>query len=218
VRIAKTSDRPLLNLEIFKNPIFTYSFFAYVILQFCNIGINFELPNYAQIVVGATSLAGGMMLLPGSLITAFLQPWFGHLLDEHGAKLPIMLGSSLFLLAGLGFTVMGQRLTVVTIALLYIVFSIGRSMAFSNTMTNGLKEVTMEQRADANAIYNTGQQFAGSLGTSILAALMSSVKGGNFSYAHATAIGSQLAFGLIAVLGILNFGFYFIVFKYQKRD
>lgn len=216
VRVAKRSDKELLKLEIFKNPIFTYSFFAYVILQFCNIGINFELPNYAQIVVGATSLAGGMMLLPGSLITAFLQPWFGHLLDEHGAKLPIMLGSSLFLIAGLGFTVMGQRLSVVTIALLYIVFSIGRSMAFSNTMTNGLKEVDMTQRADANAIYNTGQQFAGSLGTTILAALMSSVKTG--SYAHATAVGSQLAFGLIALLGVVNFGFYFVVFRHQKQD
>lgn len=218
VQVAKHSDKQLLKLEIFRNPIFTYSFFAYVILQFCNIGINFELPNYAQIVVGATSLAGGLMLLPGSLITAFLQPWFGHLLDEHGAKLPIMLGSSLFLIAALGFTLMGQRLTVVTIAGLYIVFSIGRSMAFSNTMTNGLKEVDITQRADANAIYNTGQQFAGSLGTTILAALMSSVKGGNLSYAHSTALGSQLAFGLIAILGVLNFGFYFVVFKHQKQD
>ncbi|MDT7013529.1 MFS transporter [Levilactobacillus namurensis] len=218
VQVAKHSDKQLLKLEIFRNPIFTYSFFAYVILQFCNIGINFELPNYAQIVVGATSLAGGLMLLPGSLITAFLQPWFGHLLDEHGAKLPIMLGSSLFLIAALGFTLMGQRLTVVTIAGLYIVFSIGRSMAFSNTMTNGLKEVDITQRADANAIYNTGQQFAGSLGTTILAALMSSVKGGNLSYAHSTALGRQLAFGLIAILGILNFGFYFVVFKHQKQD
>ncbi|HJE46000.1 MFS transporter [Levilactobacillus namurensis] len=218
VQVAKHSDKQLLKLEIFRNPIFTYSFFAYVILQFCNIGINFELPNYAQIVVGATSLAGGLMLLPGSLITAFLQPWFGHLLDEHGAKLPIMLGSSLFLIAALGFTLMGQRLTVMTIAGLYIVFSIGRSMAFSNTMTNGLKEVDITQRADANAIYNTGQQFAGSLGTTILAALMSSVKGGNLSYAHSTALGSQLAFGLIAILGVLNFGFYFVVFKHQKQD
>lgn len=218
VQVAKHSDKQLLKLEIFRNPIFTYSFFAYVILQFCNIGINFALPNYAQIVVGATSLIGGLMLLPGSLITAFLQPWFGHLLDEHGAKLPIMLGSSLFLLAALGFTLWGQRLTVIMIAGLYIVFSIGRSMAFSNTMTNGLKEVDLSQRADANAIYNTGQQFAGSLGTTILAALMSSVKGGGLSYAAATARGSQLAFGLIALLGIINFGFYFVVFKHQKQD
>ena len=218
VRVAKTSDRPLLKLEIFRNPIFTYSFFAYVILQFCNIGINFALPNYVQIVVGASSLAGGLMLLPGSLITAILQPWFGHLLDEHGAKLPILLGSSLFLVAALGFTVLGQHLSVVIVAVLYIVYSIGRSMAFSNTMTNGLKEVTIEQRADANAIYNTGQQFAGSLGTTILAALMSSVKGGGLSYAHATALGSQLAFGLILVLSIVNFGFYAIVFRYQKKD
>lgn len=217
VRVAKNSDRPLLKLEIFRNPIFTYSFFAYVILQFCNIGINFELPNYAQIVVGASSLAGGLMLLPGSLITAILQPWFGHLLDEHGAKLPILLGSSLFFLAALGFTLMGQRLSVVMIAIFYIVYSIGRSMAFSNTMTNGLKEVTMEQRADANAIYNTGQQFAGSLGTTILAALMSSVKGGSLSYAHATALGSQMAFGLILILSILNFGLYAIVFRHQKN-
>jgi hypothetical protein len=74
VQVAKHSDKQLLKLEIFRNPIFTYSFFAYVILQFCNIGINFALPNYAQIVVGATSLIGGLMLLPGSLIRPSCNP------------------------------------------------------------------------------------------------------------------------------------------------
>jgi len=216
--LAKHSSRQLLKLEIFKNPVFTYSFFAYFTLQFCNIGINFALPNYAQIVVGATSLIGGLMLLPGSLVTAILQPWFGHLLDEHGARLPILMGSTLFTIAALVFMAFGQHLSVVLIAIMYVVFSVGRSMAFSNTLTNGLKEVDMSQRADANAIYNTGQQFAGSIGTTILAALMSSVKVSGMSYAHETAIGSQLAFGLIFVLSIVNFGFYFIVFRYQKND
>ncbi|WP_125765329.1 MFS transporter [Levilactobacillus mulengensis] len=216
--LAKHSSRQLLKLEIFKNPVFTYSFFAYFTLQFCNIGINFALPNYAQIVVGATSLIGGLMLLPGSLVTAILQPWFGHLLDEHGARLPILMGSTLFTIAALVFVAFGQHLSVVLIAIMYVVFSVGRSMAFSNTLTNGLKEVDMSQRADANAIYNTGQQFAGSIGTTILAALMSSVKVSGMSYAHETAIGSQLAFGLIFVLSIVNFGFYFIVFRYQKND
>lgn len=218
VWLAKHSEQQLLKLEIFKNPVFTFSFFAYFFLQFCNIGLNFALPNYAQIVVGATSLVGGMMLLPGSLITAILQPWFGHLLDEYGARLPILLGSSLFLFSALIFMIFGQHLSVLLIAIMYVIFSIGRSMAFSNTLTNGLKEVDLSQRADANAIYNTGQQFAGSVGTTILAALMSSVKTPGMSYAHETAVGSQLAFGLIFLLGIINFGFYFIVFRHQKND
>ncbi|MCS8604171.1 MFS transporter [Lactiplantibacillus pentosus] len=218
LRLSKHSATPLLNLAIFKNPVFAFSFFAYVILQFCNIGINFALPNYAQIVVGAGSLIGGLMLLPGSLITAICQPWFGHLLDAHGARLPILMGNGLFVLAALGFTVLGQHLSIIVILMLYIVFSIGRSMAFSNTMTNGLKEVTMAERADANAIYNTGQQFAGSLGTTILAALMSSVKSGQLSAARETAMGSQLAFGLVLVLGLINFVLYRFVFKYQVTD
>lgn len=218
IHLSKHSKHQLLKLEIFKNPVFTFSFLAYVSLQFCNIGINFALPNYAQIVVAASSLAGGMMLLPGSLVTALLQPWFGHLLDAHGARLPIILGSSLFTLAAVFFTVLGQHLSVLIIAILYVLFSIGRSMAFSNTLTNGLKEVALTQRADANAIYNTGQQFAGSLGTTILAALMSSVKTPGLSNAQQTARGSQLAFGLILVLSILNFGLYMIVFKHQKTD
>ncbi|MFB9769600.1 MFS transporter [Lactiplantibacillus modestisalitolerans] len=216
VRVARHSQRQLLKLEIFRNPIFTYSFFAYILLQFCNIGINFALPNYAQLAIGASSLVGGLILLPGSLVTAILQPWFGHLLDKYGARLPILLGSSLFLAAALAFTVMGRSLTVVLIAIFYVVFSIGRSMAFSNTMTNGLKEVALDQRADANAIYNTGQQFAGSLGTTVLAVLMSSVKADNLTQAVATARGSQLAFGLIALIGIINFGFYYVVFKNQR--
>lgn len=159
-----------------------------------------------------------MMLLPGSLLTATLQPWFGHLLDKYGAKLPILLGSSLFSLAIIGLTILGRTLTVPVIIGLYIIYSIGRSMAYGNTLTNTFKAVSAEQQTDANAIFNTGQQFAGSLGTSIAAVLMSAVKGNGLAISTATAAGTQLAFGLIVILSLVNFDLYATVFKHQSSQ
>lgn len=43
----------------------------------------------------------------------------------------------------------------------------GTGIAFGNIMTNGQKQVTLEERADANAFFNTLQQFAGAVGTTI---------------------------------------------------
>ncbi|WP_099973984.1 MFS transporter [Lactobacillus terrae] len=211
--VSQRSDNQLINIKVFKNPMFKYSFLAYVILQFCNLATNFSLPNYAQIIVGASSLIGGLVLLPGSLLTAISQPWFGHLLDRYGAKIPIISGSILVTISAIGFTVFGLNLTVAMIIIFYTVFSFGRSMAFGNSLTYGLKSVPRELTPDANAIFNTGQQFAGSLGTTVMAAFMSSDKAAGVSYATATAVGSHRGFVFILILSLINFVLYYQAFK-----
>ena len=49
----------------------------------------------------------------------------------------------------------------------------GHRMSFSNTMAEALKVETGKLRADATAVCQTSQQLAGSVGTTILASIMS---------------------------------------------
>ena len=42
-----------------------------------------------------------------------------------------------------------------------MIFMTGLGVVFGNVMTNGQKQLSLDQRADANAIFNTLQQFAG---------------------------------------------------------
>ncbi|GAY72334.1 permease of the major facilitator superfamily [Lentilactobacillus kosonis] len=210
---SKHSMKALFNLGIFKDTIFTLSFFPYIFLQMSNIGINFLLPNYAQLVNHSSSLIGGLILLPGSIFNGFGQPFYGYLLDHFGGKLPLYLGNSLVAISMLAMLILGVQMTIPIIVMLYLIFSIGRSMAYGNTMTYGLKVMNQQLRNDANAIYNTGQQLAGSVGTTIMAALMTGVHiTGNTSVQN-IGLGSQLAFGLVLGLTMINFVVYFKLFK-----
>jgi EmrB/QacA subfamily drug resistance transporter len=201
-RQSQHATRALFDLAVFKNKAFLFSFFPYIMLQFANVGINFLIPNYVQDVFGATSLIGGLVLLPGSLFNGFGQPVYGWMLDRFGGKLPLYLGDGLFTIALAGLAIAGSSMGVIGVTTAYMIFAIGRSMAFGNSVAYGLKHMPKNLQNDANALYNTGQQVTGALGTTVLALLMGSVHRSDYSHAQNVAAGSTIAFVLLVIFGI----------------
>lgn len=49
------------------------------------------------------------------------------------------------------FSVFGRQLSNTWLMIFYIISMAGTGIAFGNIMTNGQKQVTLEERADANA-------------------------------------------------------------------
>ena len=220
IRISKTTTKMLLNINVFKSKTFVSSLIAYFFLQFANIGMSFVLPTYVQIVNHQSALIGGLILLPGSFIASAATPLFGKMLDDKGAKLPILLGNSIFTAGLIGFVFGGKILPIGLIIIFYLIFTFGRSMVLGNTMTFGLTGVSNELRADANASFTTAQQFAGSIGTTILASIISISQnsGQSLPQYQLTAIGSRYAFATLLVLALINFGLYHQVFKKNECD
>lgn len=217
VKYEAKIDSPLINLSVFSNKAFNYGLMAYFLLQFINIGISFVLPNYIQIVDKQTSLVSGLALLPGSIASALLNPVFGMLYDRFGGKLPLFGGATLMLIGTACFSVLGLKLTVVMIVIYYTFVSFGHKMAFSNTMAEMLKRQSNSLKSDATAVGQTAQQLAGSLGTAILAAIISIHQAGANNYQLATAKGSQMAFIMTAILVVIIIFCYFKLFNYKKE-
>lgn len=193
----------LFSLKVFRNAAFLFSFLPYVLLQFSNNGINFLLPNYVQTVFGASSLIGGLILLPGSLFNSFGQPVYGWMLDHFGGKLPLYLGTILFTVGLIILALMGPALGAVGVAGAYLVFAIGRSMSFGNSVAYGLQNMPTAMQNDANALYNTGQQVAGAIGTTVLALIANMVHHTNATNAENIAAGSHIAFMGLVLLGFV---------------
>ncbi|MGF2385040.1 MFS transporter [Lentilactobacillus otakiensis] len=214
--LSKHSHKALFKLSVFKRPVFLFSFLPYIFLQYSNIGLNFMLPSYVQMVNGATAFIGGLILLPGSVLNGLGQPIYGWMLDRFGGKLPLYLGNSLFLVPIVIMMVMGQQMSVLVVTILYTVFATGRSMAFGNSMAYGLKHLPRNEQQDANAIYGTGNMLAGSLGTTVIATMMTSIHITNFSRVQNIVAGSRLAFGMLALLGVINFFLFRRLFKSSK--
>lgn len=205
IKLSKTATKALFNLDVFNDPAFLFSFLPYIMLQFANVGINFLLPNYVQDVFQASSLIGGLILLPGSLFNGFGQPIYGWMLDNFGGKLPLYLGDILFTIALLGLALFGPQLGTIGITFAYLIFAIGRSMAFGNSVAYGLKKIDSKYQNDANALYNTGQQVTGAIGTTVLALMMGSVNRVDYTKAQNVSAGSRWAFILLVFFGIIIF-------------
>ena len=104
----------------------------------------------------------------------------------------------------LGFALAARHLTVLAILILYIFFMLGIGLSFGNIMTNGLHRLSQEQQADGNAIFNTVQQFAAAIGSSLGAAIVAAGQAAVTDRRLGTINGSQHALILLLIIVALE--------------
>lgn len=202
---STTLDKPIINLSILKNRKLTGHIIAFFSFQLGSLAMSFLLPNYVQLVNHSNTTSAALMLLPGAIIGAGFAPFSGIILDKMGARKPILIGATLIVLAQLLFSLFGLSLSNTLILVFYMIFMTGLGISFGNVMTNGQKQLSLDQRADANAIFNTLQQFAGAVGTT-LASLIVAMSQANhkIDFAQATAQGSRNGFMVLFALAIFQ--------------
>lgn len=218
IRYSKT-DKEFINLSVFKSKSFNWSLLAFFILQLQNIGLAFVLPNYTQIVIGESSLISGLLFLPGDIFGTTFAPLGGKILDKFGARKPIISGMVLVLISFIFLSLLGLRLNVYSIIIIFIIFRIGFGLSFSNVMTNGISQADKSLQTDGNAVYNTAQQFAGAIGVTIMSTIVARSQSSylKIPYAGKTALGTQHAFIFIAILSVLSLISISISFRIQSH-
>ncbi|WP_283679857.1 DHA2 family efflux MFS transporter permease subunit [Lentilactobacillus sp. Marseille-Q4993] len=199
---TKRVDSPLINGDIFKIPSFSLLLIGFIIFQMILVGVAFILPNYLQIVNGISSGVAGLLLLPGAALGAVLSPLSGKLYDSLGPKKPINLGLLLQAIALVLFITTALSSKPWQSTLGYILLMLGTGFAMGNIMTSGLSQASKELSADANAVFNTLQQFAGALGTAV-ASLIIALFQTNSNLAGSTALGARVDFLVLACLLII---------------
>ncbi|MFT9231198.1 MAG: hypothetical protein ABF515_00975 [Bifidobacterium sp.] len=97
-------------------------------------------------------------------------------------------------------------MTVLTLTLIYVFIRVGFNLGFGSTMSDATKRVDPAEKGDVNTMFNTFQQYAGSLGTSVLAAAITGYQGrmGAANAGEAVASGSQLDFLMLTVLAFIG--------------
>lgn len=182
---------------------FTLSILAIVYVQMICLGIGFLIPNYAQLVLHQNAFAAGCLLLPGCVVGAVVSPFSGRLLHRFGAKRPILEGNLAILFATACFGVFALRLSAAMFLVVYIFFAFGQSCSMGNSMTSGLRQLSVELNADGNAVINTTQQLGGAVGTSVVSSILAAAQAqlpGDM--ATGTMLGSHTAFLILAALAV----------------
>lgn len=219
VYINNHGESQLFDLRIFKNKSLRLSTLTYFNLQFINIGISLVIPLYAQYVLHASSTVAGLVLLPGSVFGACLAPFAGRLADGQGFAKPVTFGGSLLLIGALCFVIFQSRLTPLLVMTFFIILRVGFNFAFGNTISNASVLVAARNSADVNSIFNMVQQFAGSLGTGFLAAVLAVFQNnGQGTLMDRTYNGGRVDYLILAVLAIIVVLAIVVNYHWQKQD
>ncbi|MCD5514626.1 MFS transporter [Lactobacillus delbrueckii] len=141
-KLAKQEGKAhIINISVLKNTGFNQGLLIYTFLQFIQISLTFVIPNLAQLGLKTSALTSGMLLLLGSLLSAFFGPVMGRLLDSQGFKKLFLIGNFLAMAGILLYIIFAQKLSIALIVIFHVMFMTGFSMMYNNAMTIGLQQL-----------------------------------------------------------------------------
>lgn len=165
-------EKPMLNLKIFRYPLFALSTSFVILTMLCIFGNLIIMPIFLQKVLLLSAFASGLILLPGGLITCLVSPVAGQLYDNFGPRFLIPLGYIILIGVFIVFTNISAQISHLGIIILICLLNLGMPFITITTITHALKHLPLRERIDGSVILNTAQQIAASLGSSIFISLM----------------------------------------------
>ncbi len=213
VWVELTDKHPLLELRLFRIPIFTFSALVTFVLTIGMFGAMLVLPLFLQNLRGLGAAESGLILISQVLPMTITMPLIGRVVDKVGARAVILTGLPLLALTTWQF----GRLDLVTSDMQIRLWLAARGCAMGlvmmPSMTAGLNAVPLQLMSRASSMSNVMRQVFGAFGTAIVvtvlqqrqtfhtAALAQSVTPDNLPLQQAMSAAQQwgLAQGLSAV-------------------
>ncbi|MET1249311.1 MDR family MFS transporter [Sporolactobacillus sp. STCC-11] len=170
---------PMLELRVFKSPVFTLSVVISSIVMMAMIGAELVLPLYIQNLRGESALHSGLMLLPGAIIMGLMSPITGLIFDRIGSRKLAITGIFLLTAGTLPFMFLTQHTSYASIIVLYAVRFLGISMVMMPVTTAGMNALPDSLMSHGTAVNNTIRTVAGSIGTAVLISILTNVTKNN---------------------------------------
>lgn len=210
-----TIDEPVLNLKVFKHPMFGLGI---AITLFANIIIfsaNILLPLFMQGGLGLSASKAGLLLLPGGIINGIMSMVCGRIFDRYGPRGLVTGGFIISTIAVWFFATVSSATNAYLIILFFMLLMVSMSMVTTPSQTNGINQLNPDLYPDGTAVVNSMIQTSGAIGTAIAISILNasqrkyistSVNASNTSNeAEAMITGVQHAFTFAIIISIIGF-------------
>ena len=167
-------EAPLLKLSLFRGKHVLFGVGLTMLAQIAMVAGAVQLPLYMQELHGLSTLAAAMVLLPGSLVMAFASPLVGSFYDKHGMRVSATIGLLCLAAGSGGFALFTAETNIIVIGIVYCVRMVGLAFLMMPMTAYALEKLTGADVAHGTAIVNSLRQIGGSLGSSVLVAMMTS--------------------------------------------
>ncbi|MFD1737855.1 DHA2 family efflux MFS transporter permease subunit [Bacillus salitolerans] len=166
-------ERPMLNFQVFKYPMFALSSTITMVLNMALFSGMLLVPIYVQTIRGISPLDAGLLMLPGALVMAFMSPITGRLFDKFGGRVLATSGLVITVVTTYLFSQLTQDTSYTHIVILNSIRMLGISMVMMPVSTNGLNQLPARFYPHGTAMNNTLNQVSGAIGTALLVTVMS---------------------------------------------
>lgn len=195
--------QPLINLTVFKLPMFTLGTLNMFLSLFIILSTAILLPLYLKGALLFTAAAAGLIMFPGNALNFVMSPVIGGLYDKVGPRKFNITGFTLITAANFGFLLLLNDTTPAwQVIVLFMIMFFGLTMTTMPSQTNAMNQLPQYLYADGSAAMNTLTQVAGATGTAIAITV--------FTIGQQSAVHSSAAESFIIAEGI-HFAFFFIL-------
>jgi EmrB/QacA subfamily drug resistance transporter len=212
IHIESHSPTPMLDLSLFRRPIFTLSVASAVFNYICLYSVIFLLPHYLIDGRGLNSAQAGLLLTAQPIVMAIVAPFSGTFSDRIGVRLPATLGMSLLAGGILLLSRLGSASPWIQIILSLAVVGLGIGIFVSPNNSAVMGAAPPHRQGIAAGVLATARSFGMVLGVGFAGAIYTTVLArGSLAYGSVAAPtlfpaiqASFLAAAIFAILGIFT--------------
>jgi EmrB/QacA subfamily drug resistance transporter len=173
VRHALRSRSPLVDMRLFRSAGFSAAASSVFLLGAALFGAMLLLPLYYQVDRGESALSAGLLIAPQGIGAALVMPLSGRLTDRIGGARVALFGIAVMILATVPLVAVGPTTSYTWLALALLIRGIGLGCSMMPTMASAYAVVRSDQVPGATSVLNTLQRLGGSIGTALLAVVLS---------------------------------------------
>jgi EmrB/QacA subfamily drug resistance transporter len=185
----RRAPHPLIGLSLFRDPEYVSAAVVALALRFGVVGAVVYSALFLQEGMGFTPLQAGLALMPATLATAVFSPVGSRLVDRYGPRLPIVLGMMVFGGALVWIAALASQRQYWLLIPGLLGYGIGSGFGATTTMTAAMSAAGRGERGSAAGVVSVWRQVGGTLGVSVMAAVVAARAGEGFVSAVAAAFG-----------------------------
>lgn len=200
------SDTPFLELRTFENREFRLSVIISMLLYTVMIAGSTLVPLYIQTVHGLSATMSGLIMMPGSLAMAVINPLAGKIYDKFGIRKLVVTGSALMAASCVAVSFVNENTPVIYMILALLIRSIAIGCIMMPVVTWGMSTLDGRYTSHGTALLTSLRTISGAIGSAVFVAVMmfaTQVSSGPVSVA-ADSFGVDTAFISISAVAVLQ--------------
>ena len=170
---ARRSGSALIDVRLFGRRTVAAAALTTFLFATAFFGISLLLPLYFQVVRGQSAFSAGLLIAAQGLGAMIAMPVASRLTDKSGARQVVLVGLSIMAIATLSLGLIRSTTPLWCVELTLFLAGLGMGSTMMPAMSAALRTLERHETARATSGLNVVQRVGGSLGTAILAVVLS---------------------------------------------